>query len=102
MDHGGDGKFPAGAANGAVRAARGRVAEVGAPAARHAAEEEQAARALKDRLEAQPIVLQAKAGAQGRLYGSVTNADIADAIQRQLGASVDRRGLEIAEPIRQV
>jgi large subunit ribosomal protein L9 len=94
--------IPRGLAVAATPAALKQVAEVEATAARHAAEEERAARSLKERLEAQPVVLRAKAGAQGRLYGSVTNADIAEAIQRQLGANVDRRGLEIAEPIRQV
>src|SRR5438105_2620314 len=94
--------IPRGLAVAATPAALKQVADLQASAARHAAEEEAEARALKERLEAQPVVLHSKAGAQGRLYGSITTADIADAIQRQLGASVDRRGLEIGEPIRQV
>ena len=81
-------------------AALKQVADVAAASARHAAEEEEHARQLKQRLESEPIVLHSKAGAQGRLYGSVTTADVAEAIQRQLGASVDRRDLEIGEPIR--
>jgi large subunit ribosomal protein L9 len=79
-----------------------QVAEVQAIAARHAADEETAARELKQRLEAQPIVIEAKAGSQGRLYGSVTTADVASAIQKQVGASVDRRELELTDPVRQV
>ena len=61
-----------------------------------------AARGLKQRLEAQPIVIDAKAGSQGRLYGSVTTADVATAIQKQLGVAVDRRDLDINDPVRQV
>src|SRR5438270_7768031 len=64
-----------------------QVADVQAVAARHAADDEHAARDLKQRLEAQPIVVEAKAGSQGRLYGSVTAADISTAIQKQIGVS---------------
>ena len=94
--------IPRGLAVAATPAALKQVADLQASAARHAAEEETRARSLKERLEAEPIVLRSKAGAQGRLYGSVTTADIATAIQRQLGATIDRRDLEISEPIRQV
>ena len=94
--------IPRGLAVAATPAALKQVADVQAVAARHAAEAERSAQELKARLEAQPVVIEAKAGAQGRLYGSVTTADIAEAIQRQLGANVDRRELDIAEPIRHV
>jgi large subunit ribosomal protein L9 len=94
--------IPRGFAVAATAGALKQVAEVQAVAARHKAEEETAAQELKQRLEAQPVVLEAKAGSQGRLYGSVTTADVAAAIQRQLGASIDRRELEIAEPVRHV
>jgi large subunit ribosomal protein L9 len=94
--------IPRGLAVAATPAALKQVADVQAAAARHAAEEEQSARSLKERLEAEPIVLQAKAGSQGRLYGSVTTTDIAEAVQRQLGTAVDRRALDLEEHIRQV
>lgn len=42
-----------------------------------------------------------RAGEEGRLYGSVTNADIAEAIQAQTGQEIDRRRIELDEPIRQ-
>src|SRR4051812_9150433 len=79
-----------------------QVAVVQATASRRASEEEATARQLKERLEATPVVLEAKAGSQSRLYGSVTTADVAAAMQKQLGATIDRRNLEIAEPVRQV
>src|SRR5205085_10238755 len=82
--------IPRGLAVAATSSALKQVADVQAVAARHAAEEERAARELKERLEAQPVVIEAKAGSQGRLYGSVTTADVATAIQKQLGASIDR------------
>jgi large subunit ribosomal protein L9 len=94
--------IPRGLAVAATSAALRQVADLQAVAVRHAAEEEQGARNLKQRLEAQPIVIEAKAGSQGRLYGSVTTADVASAIQKQIGTTVDRRDLDIADPVRQV
>jgi large subunit ribosomal protein L9 len=94
--------IPRGLAVVATAGALKQVADVQAVAARHAAEEEKAARDLKQRLEAQPIAIEAKAGSQGRLYGSVTTADVAAAIQKQVGATLDRRDLDITEPVRQV
>jgi len=94
--------IPRGLAVAATSGALKQVADLQAAAARHAAEEEQDARGLKQRLESQPIVIEAKAGSQGRLYGSITTADVATAIQKQIGASVDRRDLEISDPVRQV
>jgi large subunit ribosomal protein L9 len=94
--------IPRGLAVAATSAALKQVASVRAVADKQAAQEEKAAIALKERLEEQPIVVEAKAGQQGRLYGSVTNADVAGAIQRQLGVSVDRRDLEIGDSVRQI
>lgn len=94
--------IPRGFAVAATTAALKQVADVEAAAARHAAEEEHVARALKSRLEAQPIVVEAKAGAQGRLYGSLTTTDVVSAVHKQLGTTLDRRDLDITEPVRQV
>ncbi len=94
--------IPRGFAVAATATALKQVADVQAASARHAADAEHAARELKQKLEAQPIVVEAKAGPQGRLYGSLTTADVATALQKQLGASVDRRDLDIADPVRQV
>src|SRR5215831_4228649 len=94
--------IPRGLAVAATAAALRQVADVQATAARHAADEERTARELKARLEAQPVVVEAKAGTQGRLYGSVTTADVVAAVHKQLGADLDRRDLDIAEPVRHV
>jgi large subunit ribosomal protein L9 len=58
------------------------------------------ARALKERLEAAPLRVTAHAGPDGRLFGSITNAAIADVISRQTGLDIDRHAIELAEPIR--
>ena len=94
--------IPRGLAVAATTGTLRQVADLKAVAARHAAEEELTAQGLKQRLEAQPILIEAKAGSQGRLYGSVTTTDVASAIQKQLGASIEKRDLEINDPVRQV
>ena len=58
--------------------------------------------ALCQQLEGLSINIQAKVGARGRFYGSVTSADIAEEITRLLGREFDRRKIELEEPIRQL
>jgi large subunit ribosomal protein L9 len=48
------------------------------------------------------ITITAKAGGEGKLFGSVTTADVAEAIVAQTGLEVDRRQLHLDEPIRTV
>jgi len=49
-----------------------------------------------------PLVIRipARAGREGRLFGSVTAADVADAVTAQSGIALDRRRLQIDEPIK--
>jgi large subunit ribosomal protein L9 len=94
--------IPRGLAVAASAGALKQVAEVQAVAARRASEEEEAAEALKTRLESQPIVMLAKAGSTGRLYGSITTADVVTAVKKQLAADLDRRDVELTEPVRQL
>jgi large subunit ribosomal protein L9 len=46
--------------------------------------------------------IEARAGEEGRLFGSVTAADIADAVASQAGVTVDRKDVHLDEPIRSV
>ena len=55
---------------------------------------------IKMRIEAQPVRLSVRTGQAGRLFGSVSASDIAEAIQAQGLATVDRRSIELAAPIR--
>jgi large subunit ribosomal protein L9 len=94
--------IPKGFAVAATPTALKQVAELQAASVRHAAEAQTAAQELRSKLEAQAVVVEAKAGPQGRLYGSLTTADVASAVQKQLGETLDRRDLDIADPVRQV
>lgn len=51
-------------------------------------------------LAASPVYISARAGEEGRLFGSVTKADIARAIQDQLEQEVDRHLIRLDDPIR--
>jgi large subunit ribosomal protein L9 len=52
------------------------------------------------RLAAKPIVVKARAGEDGRLFGSITTADLAEEIAAQAGETIDRRDIHLEEPIR--
>lgn len=43
-----------------------------------------------------------KLGEQGRIYGSVTNKDIADALQQQASVPIDRHRIELKEPLKTI
>jgi large subunit ribosomal protein L9 len=55
---------------------------------------------LKARLEANPVTLAVKAGAEGRLFGSVKTGDIADAVAAAGLGAVDKRLIELVAPIK--
>ncbi|HYZ92688.1 MAG TPA: 50S ribosomal protein L9 [Actinomycetota bacterium] len=55
---------------------------------------------LKTVLESKPLVVTAQAGPDGRLFGSVTAAQVAEAIAAASGTQIDRHAIELAEPIR--
>ncbi len=56
---------------------------------------------LKERLEALHINLTARAGEEGKLFGSVTNIDIERALREQ-NLDIERRKIVLAEPIKQL
>jgi len=53
-------------------------------------------------LEGLTLTFNARAGENEQLYGSITNADIAQAVEEQVGRSIDRRRIEMEEPIRRL
>lgn len=50
----------------------------------------------------QVVRITARAGAEGRLFGSVTTADLVDAVANQTGVKLDRRKVHLDEPIKSV
>ena len=58
------------------------------------------ANTLKETLEGKSVVVDAKVGDEGVLFGSVTSAMIADAVKAQLGVELDRKRIELGKPIK--
>jgi large subunit ribosomal protein L9 len=48
------------------------------------------------------LTIQHRAGEDGKLYGSVTNAEIAEAISEARGLKIDRKKIQLPEPIREI
>lgn len=51
-------------------------------------------------LESKPVSVRAKAGGNGRLFGTVTNADIADAITQTFSVQMDKHKIEVKNAIK--
>lgn len=56
---------------------------------------------LAARIKGVEITLKAKVGEKGKLYGSVTSHDVADALGKEIAREIDKRKVELPEPIRQ-
>ncbi len=69
-------------------------------AAKDAAEELQEAKDLKAVLDETTVEVKAKSGEGGRLFGSITTKQIAKELEKTKGIKVDRRKMELDEPIR--
>lgn len=70
--------------------------------ARREKQVETEAQALAEELEGLTLTIYAKTGEKQRLYGSVTSGDIAEALEKETGRIIDRRKIELEEPIRQL
>jgi large subunit ribosomal protein L9 len=57
---------------------------------------------LAGKIDGVEIVLRAKVGENDRLYGSITGADIAEALAKPAGREIDKHKVDLAEPIKQV
>lgn len=58
------------------------------------------AKGLAERLSEVQITIKGKVGTGTKLYGSITHGDIADELEKQAGITIDKRKIEIDEPIK--
>lgn len=89
----------------AMRATKGVVAQAAAMRRSREARddrEREAAQAVAHQLGARRFAVTARAGEAGRLFGSVTTSDIAEAIAAQAGVDLDRRKMHLPEPIKEL
>ena len=57
---------------------------------------------LRNRMKDMTIVVTAKGGGAGRLFGSVTNTEVSEALAKQAGVQLDKRKIILDEPIKSV
>jgi large subunit ribosomal protein L9 len=69
---------------------------------RREAKELSEAQALAQVLDGVTVTFQARAGDSDRLYGSVTNVNIAEALEEEIGQEVDRRKIDLEEPLKEL
>lgn len=67
---------------------------------RKIARQEAELQSLADRIAGKTLTFEARSGEGGRLYGSITNADIAEKLGEIVGAEIDRRKIVLDESIR--
>lgn len=64
--------------------------------------EEEAQKSLAESIDGLRVAIIARVGEQGRLYGSITSADVAEKISAAIGQEIDRRKVLLDEPIRSI
>ncbi len=65
--------------------------------AHHIAEEKKAAEADAAKVNGKTVAIKAKAGANGKLFGSVTSREIAEAVEKAYGIEVDKRKVTVSD-----
>lgn len=89
----------------AAAATTATMQQAGARAKAIAREEEkrdESARAIEGKLAGSPLVISARVGEQGRLFGSVTATDIAEAIAERAGSQIEHRQVMLDAPIKEI
>lgn len=94
--------IPRGFAFAATTGSIKQVEERQAAEAKRIARQEEELRGLSERIQGTRVEIEVRAGEQGRLYGSVTAADVAERLTAILGEEIDRRKVDLEEPIRSI
>ena len=68
-----------------------------AAAAHHKKEEIENAQAIAKKLEGKTVTISAKAGSNGKLFGSVTSKEISNEIKKALGIEIDKKKMSVAD-----
>lgn len=89
----------------AVLAARGAEAEAGRirdAASRRETKEREEAQELADEIGNKTVVVRLRVGADDKVFGAITNDDIAVALRQQHQVEIDRRRIDLREPLKQL
>ena len=85
-----------------TKGAQKQIDQMAAARRKRATDDIEAAQALREALEAQPIVVSKTAGENGRFFGGVSTADVAKAASEITGKAVDRRAINLSSVIKSV
>jgi large subunit ribosomal protein L9 len=94
--------IPGGLAVEATEANKRAIAREKAKAAEKFAQDKEAAEQLAAKLTAAPVIVKTKVGDNGKLFGSITSMDIAQAVSEQLGTEVDKKKIVLDKPIKEM
>ena len=94
--------IPSGVAVEATVANKRAIEREKANLAEKIAADKAAANELKGKLEAATVELKTKVGGGGKLFGSITSMDIAEAIKAQLDLDIDKKKIVLAKPIKEI
>ncbi len=94
--------IPGGLAVEATEANKRAIAREKAKAAEKFAQDKEAAEQLAAKLTAAPVIVKTKVGDNGKLFGSITSMDIAQAVSDQLGTEIDKKKIVLDKPIKEV
>jgi large subunit ribosomal protein L9 len=89
----------------AMKATKGVVAQAESMRRNRAARDERdraAAQEIATRLDGRTIPVTARAGEGGKLFGSITSADVAEAIAAAAETEIDRKAITLAEPLKEL
>ncbi len=94
--------IPQGMAQAATAGLIKQVQERQAAEQSRVAKQEVSMQSLADRIQGLRLTFTARAGETGRLFGSITSADIAEELSKQVGEEVDRRKVDLATGLHEV
>lgn len=94
--------IPRGHAIAATKGITAQARSMRAAREKHDAKARENAQQVAAKLVAATLKIDARTGSEGKLFGSVTNADVVEAVRQQLGIEIDRRQIDLHDPIRSV
>ncbi len=89
----------------AVKATEGEISKLREEILRRKEREERKKKALleiREAIDGKEVILKAKAGSKGKLFGSITSNALADAISSSLGVDIDKKSVELDSPIKEI
>lgn len=94
--------IPAGDAVEATEANKRAIAREKANLAEKIEADKAEANKIMEKLQANPIIIKTKVGEAGKLFGSITSMDIAEAIKSQSGIEIDKKKIVLSKPIKEI